>query len=696
MNLRHWIFTHKKSTLLGGIAILSAVVALLVHFRQPKAASSVPVVNASITNYSTYSLVSGSCEANGLIVPTSAQCALLEASVCSGIRCTPHERASWAPVGCSFERGTSEYYIDGTGEEGGVCGSKSGISFECVCGRPNCVCTGLDDCGCDYFADEDDRVTVVNCPLQNRTAPIPQLPEMLCLGEQKIKAVNEDAFKDVKGGTVVDIGNNLLEGLPAGIIDNIPGELNAYGNPCQGVSEDNTRCTACVHAGGQSYYLENNRCEVCPADVAVQTALAFLVLILCFWIVWKICKSGPLLMTVASMAFSNLQIMAMFVDISLQWPPIITEIFQLVQSLVFLDVVQVARPDCAMELNFYKRWAASVLCPIVALAFLHLFKEVCLYTPCLSAEKKAEFTDRYYCVRNFILLMSYPRIAASVFYTLYAESLSEWQVPLLSLTLAFAACSPVGQHFLAQVQQSALWTEAAPGVQKAAHTISRCATLTTAVCSLLLALGPLIQFTANFCRSKIDCESGCECDDRCMHTYEYRSSDYQLLSDTYPRDTCLPAHKYNLYMFQCILLFLVVACAMVGVFCKKSFARLHHCVWIVAKYSFAAIYMCTSIFLVSVKGSELYALVMLIPPLSVYIIVGVPVWLCHALLEGGQQKQLYKPESTINKSLGWTYLKYNTANVAFEVYYLLEKIVAVAGKTFLAKQRLLQAFFLFF
>jgi hypothetical protein len=81
-----------------------------------------------------FSLVeSGTCSSNGLSYPSSSQCSFLRATICPS--CSLYTGATWAPAGCSYEEGTSEYYVDGTGSlllrqgEGSGCNAQ----FKCVC-----------------------------------------------------------------------------------------------------------------------------------------------------------------------------------------------------------------------------------------------------------------------------------------------------------------------------------------------------------------------------------------------------------------------------------------------------------------------------------------------------------------------------------------------------------------------------------
>ena len=76
------------------------------------------------------------------------------------------------------------------------------------------------------------------------------------------------------------------------------------------------------------------------------------------------------------------------------------------------------------------------------------------------------------------------------------------------------------------------------------------------------------------------------------------------------------------------------------------------------------------------------AALFLTPVLAVYGVLGIPAWLYLTLRKAKQEQQLYS-DPQLRKSLGWVYLKYEDRHFWYDCWYMVERMLTVAGSVLL-------------
>ena len=196
------------------------------------------------------------------------------------------------------------------------------------------------------------------------------------------------------------------------------------------------KCLACGSSDDTSFYLhttaQGSSCKECPEDAHIMTAVAGLAMVLGLYLLWRASSSATTLVAVLSIFYSNAQVQVYFVDIKMHWPPIISNIFRLVRSIVLLDIFSVSKPECAAAMNSSQRTAVGLLAPFAAIL---LVKVGCM----LKDGGKAKASSGYLHLRNAILLAAYPTFASKVAEFISKAMTKEGPISVI-FSSAFVAC----------------------------------------------------------------------------------------------------------------------------------------------------------------------------------------------------------------------------------------------------------------
>merc|ERR1711871_1101970 len=96
-----------------------------------------------------------------------------------------------------------------------------------------------------------------------------------------------------------------------------------------------------------------------------------------------------------SMALTHMQLMSIYIEINLKWPPEVEAFMNYVRALVSFNLSELTSPECVLVLTFTQKWVISIALPasviMIILVWSAIIDPQCVKAKVWWKQRKGDF-----------------------------------------------------------------------------------------------------------------------------------------------------------------------------------------------------------------------------------------------------------------------------------------------------------------